>query len=348
MNRKTRKIKIKDIFIGGDSSIKIQSMTNTKTLDVEKTIKQINDLEYSGCEIVRIAVPNMDSAKVISSIKKRINIPIVADIHFDHKLAIESIKQGIDKLRINPGNIGGEEKVKELVNLAKKKNIPIRIGVNAGSLDKEIMDKFGGINENSMVESALKHIDILERNDFYNTIISLKANDIHLTKNAYKLMASKKDYPLHLGITEAGSLFSGSIRSAVGIGSILSDGIGDTIRVSLTGDPVEEIRVAKEILKSLNLYKDSVHIISCPTCGRCSIDLIELATKVENAISNIRKDIKVAIMGCGVNGPGEAREADIGIAGGNNSALLFKKGEIIRKLKEEEIVETLLEEIEKL
>lgn len=344
--RKTKKIYVKDITIGGDSPIVIQSMTNTKTSDAKATIAQIKALEKAGCELVRVSVPNNESAQAIGEIISNVDIPVVADIHFDHKLALESIKNGVHGLRINPGNIGNEEKVIQVVNEAKKRNIKIRIGVNAGSLEKDLLDSMGRTPE-AMVESAFRHIKILEKYDFYNTAVSLKASDIETTIKAYELFSSKSDYPLHLGITEAGTLKAGTIKSSIGIGYMLLNGIGDTIRVSLTADPVEEIYVAKEILKSIGLDNESIRIISCPTCARTDIDIIGLAEKVEKATANIKKNISVAIMGCAVNGPGEARDADLGIAGGKSEALLFKKGQIIRKVDEASIIEVLLEEIDK-
>lgn len=344
--RKTKKIYVKDITIGGDSPIVIQSMTNTKTSDAKATIAQIKALEKAGCELVRVSVPNNESAQAIGEIISNVDIPVVADIHFDYKLALESIKNGVHGLRINPGNIGNEEKVIQVVNEAKKRNIKIRIGVNAGSLEKDLLDSMGRTPE-AMVESAFRHINILEKYDFYNTAVSLKASDIETTIKAYELFSSKSDYPLHLGITEAGTLKAGTIKSSIGIGYMLLNGIGDTIRVSLTADPVEEIYVAKEILKSIGLDNESIRIISCPTCARTDIDIIGLAEKVEKATANIKKNISVAIMGCAVNGPGEARDADLGIAGGKSEALLFKKGQIIRKVDEASIIEVLLEEIDK-
>ena len=344
--RKTKKIYVKDITIGGDSPIVIQSMTNTKTSDAKATIAQIKALEKAGCELVRVSVPNNESAQAIGEIISNVDIPVVADIHFDYKLALESIKNGVHGLRINPGNIGNEEKVIQVVNEAKKRNIKIRIGVNAGSLEKDLLDSMGRTPE-AMVESAFRHIKILEKYDFYNRAVSLKASDIETTIKAYELFSSKSDYPLHLGITEAGTLKAGTIKSSIGIGYMLLNGIGDTIRVSLTADPVEEIYVAKEILKSIGLDNESIRIISCPTCARTDIDIIGLAEKVEKATANIKKNISVAIMGCAVNGPGEARDADLGIAGGKSEALLFKKGQIIRKVDEASIIEVLLEEIDK-
>lgn len=348
-NRKnTKKIKIGNIYIGGDSPISVQSMTNTDTRDAQSTIEQILKLESAGCDIVRIAVPDMTAAKNISKIKDAISIPLVADIHFDYRLALEAISQGVDAIRINPGNIGSEERTKQVVEACKNKNIPIRIGVNGGSLEKDLLEKFGGPTPEAMVESALKHIRILENLDFYDIVISLKNSDIIKSVEAYRLMSEKVDYPLHLGITEAGGVKKGTIKSSIGVGSLLVDGIGDTIRISLTGDPVEEINVGKEILRSIGLLNDKIKIVSCPTCGRCQINLIELAEKVESEIENIEKDITVAIMGCAVNGPGEAREADIGIAGGDGIGLLFKNGEILKRVPQNQIVDELIKEIDKL
>ncbi len=346
--RKTRKIKVGNIFIGGDSPISVQSMTNTDTRDAEATILQIKQLESVGCDIVRIAVPDIVAAKNISKIKSGISIPLVADIHFDYRLALEAIKQGIDAIRINPGNIGNEDRTRQVVEACKENNIPIRIGVNGGSLEKELLEKYNGPTPEAMVESAMKHIKILENLEFYDIVISLKNSDIRKSVEAYRLMSEKVDYPLHLGITEAGGIKKGTIKSSIGVGSLLVDGIGDTIRISLTGDPTEEIKVGKEILRSIGLLNDKIKIVSCPTCGRCQIDLIKLANQVEEKIDHIEKDITVAIMGCAVNGPGEAREADIGIAGGKGIALLFKNGEIIRRVPQEAIVKELLDEINKL
>ena len=346
--RKTREVSIGKVKIGGDNPVAIQSMCNTDTRDVKATVDQINRLAEAGCEIIRVAVPDMTAAEAIKDIKSAIDIPLVADIHFDYRLALKAIENGVDKMRINPGNIGSEERVKAVVDAAASKGIPIRIGVNSGSLEKEFLQKYGGVTPLGLAESALKHVEILEKYDFHDIVISIKASSVPFTQQAYKLLSEKTDYPLHLGITESGTVRSGSIKSAVGIGSILSWGIGDTIRVSLTGDPVEEIKTAKEILKSLELRKFGVNFVSCPTCGRTEIDLIGLANKVEERCQNIDKDIKVAVMGCAVNGPGEAREADIGIAGGKGYGLIFKKGEIVKKYPEEELLDALMEEIEKL
>lgn len=348
MRKNTKPVRCGNVYIGGGHPISVQSMTTTNPQDVIATVAEIHRLEEVGCDIVRIAVPNMEAAKSIRKIKSNIKIPLIADIHFDYRLAIESIQQGIDGLRLNPGNIGDKNRVREVVKAAKERNIPIRIGVNAGSLEKNLLEKYGHPTAGAMVESALQHIAILEEMDFTNIVVSLKASDIRLTVEAYRKMAEESIYPLHLGITEAGTLWSGTIKSSIGIGAMLLDGIGDTIRVSLTGDPVEEVRVGRQILKSLGLLSDGINIISCPTCGRCQINLIRLANEIESKLSKIDKPIKVAVMGCAVNGPGEAREADIGIAGGVDSALLFKKGEIIKKVPEDQIVNVLIEEIQKL
>ncbi len=348
MRRKTKKIQCGHLHIGGDAPISIQSMTTTDTRDVQATVRQIHALEEAGCDIVRVAVPDMTAAKALGAIKKEIHIPLVADIHFDYRLALEAIDQGVDKLRLNPGNIGERSRVEQVVNKAKEKNIPIRIGVNAGSISKEIINKHGGINADAMVDSAMEHIKILEDMDFYNIVVSLKAHDVALTLEAYEKISALVDYPLHLGITEAGTQWAGTIKSSVGIGAMLLKGLGDTLRVSITGEPTEEIKVGKEILKATGIRKTGLTLISCPTCGRCNIDLINLANRVEKALEKVEKPIEVAIMGCAVNGPGEAKGADIGIAGGKGSALLFRKGEIIRKIPEADIEQELLEEIRKL
>lgn len=348
MRRKTRQIMCGNVKIGGDAPIPVQSMTNTDTRDVESTVSQIKDLEAVGCDIVRVAVLDTEAALAISEIKKQIDIPVIADIHFDYKLALESIKSGVDGLRLNPGNIGERYKVEEVVKACKERNTPIRIGVNSGSISKEILEKFNGVNVDSMVHSALEHIKILEDLNYENIKVSLKATDIDLTVNSYKKMAEFVDYPFHIGITEAGTIWSGTIKSSVGIGTLLHMGLGDTLRVSLTGDPVEEVRVGKQILRTLGLLKDKVEIISCPTCGRTQIDLIGLANKVERELENIKKPIKVAIMGCAVNGPGEAKEADIGIAGGKDYGLIFRKGKIIKRVPEDKIIEELISEINKM
>jgi len=341
-------VKIGSLAIGGGEDIKIQSMCNTRTSDVRATVDQILKLEKAGCEIIRVAVPDMESALAIEKIKENIHIPLVADIHFDHTLAIKSMECGVDKVRINPGNIGSEDNVKAVVTMAKQKGIPIRIGVNSGSIEKEILQKYTHPTAEGMVESAKRHIDILNKYDFDDIVISLKGSSVNLTIDAYRLMSQRYNYPLHLGVTEAGTFVGGAVKSAVGIGSLLKDGIGDTIRVSLTDDPVNEIVVAKEILKALDLRKTGARLVSCPTCGRTKIDLISLAKRVEEYIQNIDMPITVAVMGCVVNGPGEAREADIGIAGGNGEGLIFKKGEIIKKVREEELFDALVCQIEKM
>lgn len=346
--RKTKKIMVGEIGIGGDSPITIQSMTNTQTKDIESTVDQILQLEEEGCDIIRSAINDEEDARAIEKIKEKINIPFIADIQYDYKLAILAGKYGADCLRINPGNIGSEDRVKAVVDICKRKNIPIRIGVNAGSISKEVLEKYDGVNENSLVYSAMEHVKILEDLDFYNMKISLKASNVNLSIKTYEKISRLVDYPLHLGITEAGPTESGSIKSAVGIGSILSRGIGDTIRVSLTGDPLDEIKVGKSILKSLDLRKDGIEIISCPTCSRTKIDLIPLVEKAEKLFKNINKPLKVAIMGCPVNGPGEAREADLGIAGGQGEGIIFKKGKVIKKVKEDNLLEELIKEIEKM
>lgn len=347
MNRKhTRKIMVGNVVIGGQEKVVIQSMCNTKTKDIEATVEQILKLEEVGCEIIRVACLDLEDAKAIKEIKKRIHIPIVADIHFDYKIALEAIESGVDKVRINPGNIGDEERVKTVVDKCKEKRIPIRIGVNAGSLEKDLLEKYGGKpTAQAMVESAKRHIDILEELDFHDYLISLKASNLDLCIESYEKASEAFDCPLHLGITEAGTEFSGTVKSSIGLGYLLRQGIGNTIRVSLSDDPVKEIKVAKEILKDCNLYKKSPTIIACPTCGRTQIDLIPIAREIEEFLQTIESDITVAVMGCAVNGPGEAKCADIGIAGGIGEGLLFKKGEIIRKVKQEKMVETLKEEI---
>ena len=347
MDRKnTRKVMVRNVQIGGQNKVVIQSMCNTKTKDINATVKQILDLEKAGCEIIRVACLDLEDAKAIKEIKKQINIPIVADIHFDYRIALQAIESGVDKVRINPGNIGSEERVKLVVDKCKEKNIPIRIGVNAGSLEKDLLEKYGGKpTSKAMVESARRHIEILEKLDFHDYLISMKASNLDLCIESYKEAAKEFDCPLHLGITEAGTEFSGTIKSSIGLGYLLRQGIGDTVRVSLSDDPIKEIKVAKEILKDCNLYKKSPTLIACPTCGRTQIDLIPIAKQVEEFLQNIESDIKVAVMGCAVNGPGEAREADIGIAGGIKEGLLFKKGEIIRKIPQERIVEELKSEI---
>lgn len=344
--KKTRQIHIGSVAIGGGAPISVQSMTNTKTTDTEATVQQIKALTAAGCDIVRLAVPDMAAAENLGNIIKEVKVPLVADIHFDYKLALEAIRQGISGLRLNPGNIGGEEKVRAVVQEAKAHGIPIRIGVNAGSLDKKILEKHGGVTAEGLVESALQHVRILEQQGFYDMKISLKAHDVPMTLAAYRLMSEKVDYPLHLGITEAGTPNTGIIKSAVGIGSLLAEGIGDTFRISLTGDPVVEVKVANEILKALGLKEYGPTLVACPTCGRTSIDLPAIAAQVEKKLESITEPIEVAVMGCVVNGPGEARGADVGIAGGKGEGLVFRKGEIVRKVPESELVTELFKEID--
>ena len=344
----TKPIFVGNVQIGGQNKVIIQSMCNTKTKDVEKTVNQILKLEKVGCELVRVACLDVEDAKAIMQIKKQIHIPIVADIHFDYKIALVAIEAGVDKIRINPGNIGDEEKTKAVVEACKKNKIPIRIGVNAGSLERELLEKYGKPCSDAMIESAKRHVEILEKLDFYDIAISLKASNLDMCVEAYEKAAETFKYPLHLGITEAGTTFSGTIKSSIGLGVLLREGIGDTIRVSLSDDPVEEIPVCKEILKNCNLYNNSPKLVSCPTCGRIQYDLIPIAKEIEKFLQNIEADITVAIMGCAVNGPGEAREADIGIAGGKGEGLLFKKGEIIKKIPQEKIVEVLENEIQEM
>lgn len=346
--KKTKAINVGNVIIGGDNPISVQSMTNTRTKDIKATVEQIKKLEAVGCDIVRSAITDLEDAKAIYEIKKHINIPIIGDIQYDYKLALESIKYGIDGLRLNPGNIGSFDNVKQVVKACQESGISIRVGVNAGSIKQEFLDEYNGVNEDSMVYSALEQIRLLEDMGFYNIKVSLKASNVDLTIRAYEKMASIIDYPLHLGITEAGPIWRGTIKSSVGIGILLSMGIGDTIRISLTGDPVEEVKVGREILKSLGLLQEGIEIISCPTCARTNIDLINMVEEAEKKLEVIDKHIKVAIMGCAVNGPGEAREADIGIAGGNGEGLIFKKGKIIKKVKEEDLLDELLKEIESL
>lgn len=344
----TRKIKVGNVQIGGKDEVIIQSMTNTKTKDVNNTVKQILDLENAGCQIIRVACLDIEDAKSIKQIKQQIHIPIVADIHFDYRIALQAIESGVDKIRINPGNIGDEERIKKVVDACKEHKIPIRIGVNGGSLEKDLLDENGRPTAKAMVESAKRHVDILEKLDFYDICISLKASDLDLCIAAYEEASKTFDYPLHLGITEAGTAFSGTVKSSIGLGVLLRQGIGDTLRVSLSDNPVEEIKVAKEILKDCGLYKKSPKLVACPTCGRTQIDLIPIAKEVEKFLQTIEADITVAVMGCAVNGPGEAKNADIGIAGGINEGLLFKKGEIIKKVKQDDIVQVLKDEIMKM
>ncbi len=341
----TKVVNIGDKKIGGGNPLLIQSMTNTPTEDVEATVAQILRLEQAGCEIIRCTVPHMEAARALAEIKKRIHIPLVADIHFDYKMAIAAMENGADKIRINPGNIGGKDKVSAVVSAAKERNIPIRVGVNSGSLERELVEKYHGVTAEGIVESALDKVGIIEDCGYDNLVISIKSSDVMMCVKAHELLAAKTNYPLHVGITESGTVMSGNIKSAVGLGIILNQGIGYTIRVSLTGDPVEEIKSAKLILRTLGIRKGGIEVVSCPTCGRTKIDLIALAAQVEEMVQDIPLDIKVAVMGCAVNGPGEAKEADIGIAGGIGEGLLIKKGEIVRKVPEQELLDTLREEL---
>ena len=341
----TKVIHIGDRVIGGGSPILIQSMTNTKTEDVEATVAQILRLEQAGCEIIRCTVPTIEAAHAIRQIKSQIHIPLVADIHFDYKMAIAAIENGADKIRINPGNIGSRDKVAEVVSAAKERNVPIRVGVNSGSLEKELVEKYHGVTAEGLVESALDKVRMIEDMSYDNLVISIKSSDVLMCVHAHEMLAEKTDYPLHVGITESGTVQSGNIKSAIGLGIILNQGIGDTIRVSLTGDPAEEIKSAKLILRTLGLRKGGIEVVSCPTCGRTRIDLIGLANQVEEMVADIPLDIKVAVMGCAVNGPGEAKEADIGIAGGLGEGLLIRHGEIVKKVPEDQLLDTLREEL---
>ena len=345
--RKTRQIAVGNVKVGGDAAISVQSMTNTRTSDVEATLAQIGALEEAGCEIVRIAILNMEDAKAVGAITGGANIPVIADIHFNHKLALEAVRQGVHGLRLNPGNIGDREKVKKVVEAAGSKNIPIRIGVNAGSLEKEILEKYGYPTAEGMVESAMNHIGILEEFGFDQIKVSLKASDVPRTLEAYRMMSDRVNYPLHVGVTEAGTSFSGTIKSSVGIGTLLADGIGDTIRVSLSADPVDEVKVGFEILKALQIRAKGVNVISCPTCGRMQVDLIKLAEEVERRLSHITAPLNVSVLGCVVNGIGEAMEADVGIAGGKGEGLLFSEGRVVGKVAEEKLVDALVAEVEK-
>ena len=342
---KTKKIRIGDIWIGGGLPVPIQSMTNTKTEDVASTVRQIHELTAAGCEIIRCAVPTPEAAQALREIRRQISIPLVADIHFDHRLALKAIENGVDKVRINPGNIGRREHVRAVADAAAERGIPIRIGVNSGSLEKTLLEKYGGVTAEALVESALSQAAVLEEMHFSDIVISIKASDVMLCVKAYEMLAERSEYPLHIGITEAGTPYDGTVKSAVGLGILLHEGIGDTMRVSLTGDPVEEIRAAKAILKAAGLRKGGVEVVSCPTCGRTQIDLITLAEQVTEMVRDMPLDIKVAVMGCVVNGPGEAREADIGIAGGIGEGLLIRHGEIIRKVPEEQLLAALREEL---
>jgi len=345
--KKTRKVRVGDVYIGGDSPISVQSMTNTKTEDVSATVEQIKRLEAAGCEIVRVAVPTFDAADAIERIKREIRIPLVADIHFDFRLALKAIEKGADKVRINPGNIGSKERIREVLEKAAERSIPIRIGVNSGSLEKDILKKSGRVTASGLVESALRHIEICEDFRFTDIVVSIKSSDIPMMLEANRILSERVDYPIHLGVTEAGTPSRGILRSAVGIGALLCEGIGDTIRVSLTGDPVDEVLAGFDILNSCNLRKKGLTIISCPTCGRTRMNIVEIVENVESRLKGLQKTITVAIMGCEVNGPGEAREADIGIACGKGYALLFKKGSVVRKIKATDIVSILVDEVKR-
>lgn len=346
LRQNTKEIRIGDVVIGGNYPVAIQSMTNTKTEDIKGTVEQIHRLEAAGCEIVRCTVPTLEAAEALREIKKNIQIPLVADIHFDYRMAIAAIENGADKIRINPGNIGGEERLRAVVDKAKEHEIPIRVGVNSGSLEKTLLEKYGAVTAEGIVESALDKVRMIEEMGYDNLVVSIKSSDVMMCVKAHELIAEQCPYPLHVGITEAGTVYSGNIKSSIGLGIILYEGIGNTIRVSLTGDPSEEIRSAKLILKTLGLCKGGIEVVSCPTCGRTQIDLIGLANQVEKMVQEFPLDLKVAVMGCVVNGPGEAREADIGIAGGKGEGLLIKKGEVVKKVKEEELLETLRRELQ--
>jgi (E)-4-hydroxy-3-methylbut-2-enyl-diphosphate synthase len=344
--KKTRRITLGGVPIGGGAPVAVQSMTNTDTRDVKSTVRQISELASAGCEVVRVALLNMEAARSLDKIKKAISIPLVADVHFDHRLALMAIDKGVDGLRINPGNIGEKGKVVELVKAAKERGVPIRIGVNSGSLEKDLLKKYGRPTPEALVESAMRHVRILEDLDFLDMKVSIKASDVPTTVDAYRLMSKTARCPLHIGVTEAGTIFSGTVKSSVGLGILLAEGIGDTMRVSLTADPVEEVRVAWEMLKALKLRERGINIISCPTCGRTQIDVIGLAQEVERRLSHVTKPFDVAVMGCIVNGPGEAAQADMGIAGGKGRGLLFRRGEVIKKLKEDELADALVKEVE--
>lgn len=348
MRKQKRIVNIGGVKIGGDNPVAIQSMCNTDTRDVKATVNQIHELENAGCEIIRVAVPDMVAAKAVADIKKQIHIPLVVDIHFDYRLALECMKNGADKVRINPGNIGDRDRVKQVVEMAKEREIPIRIGVNGGSLERELLQKYGGVTADALVESAMGHVAILDELNFNNVVVSIKISDVPKMLCAYRKFNEISDIPLHIGVTESGTLKGGTVKSAVGIGALLAEGIGDTMRVSLTADPVEEIYAAYDIQKVLGMRKTGAEIVSCPTCGRTQLDLISIANEVEKRAANIDKPIKIAVMGCAVNGPGEAREADIGIAGGKGEGLIFKKGEIIKKVPQDSLVDELMKEIETL
>lgn len=344
--RKTKKIKVGNIYVGGDSPISVQSMNNTDTRNIIETVNQIKEFEKAGCDITRCAVLDDEAAEALGVIVKSVNIPVVADIHFDYKLALKSIQNGVAALRINPGNIGSIEKVKLVANAAKDRGIPIRIGVNSGSLEKDLLEKYGKVCADALVESAIKHVNILESINFDDIVISIKSSNVVQMIESYRLISEKLHYPLHIGVTESGTLWRGTIKSSVGIGALLAEGIGDTIRVSLTSDPIEEIKVGKQILKSLGYYNEGIEFISCPTCGRTKVDLISLAHEAEERLKHCTKNLKIAIMGCAVNGPGEAKDADFGIAAGTGEGLIFKKGKIIKKVREEELIDELINEIE--
>lgn len=348
MERKSKQIKIGNKLIGGGAPVLVQSMLNAPANDYEKNLSQLKALEGAGCEIVRIAVPDMEAVAVLGRLKEHASVPLVADIHFDYRLALESLEAGVDKIRINPGNIGSLDRVEKVANACNKRGVPIRVGVNSGSVEKELLEKYGGATPEAMAESAFKHIRLLEKCGFYNTVISIKSSDVTKMVRAYTIVAENCDYPLHLGVTEAGTERSAIIKSSIGIGSLLLNGIGDTIRVSITDTPVKEVYAGFDILKALDLRVETPKIVSCPTCGRTKIDLVSLANEVENAVKDIHKPIKIAVMGCVVNGPGEAREADIGVAGGDGCGIIFKHGEILRKVKEDKIVSELLKEIEEI
>ena len=348
MRKQKRIVNIGGVKIGGDNPVAIQSMCNTDTRDVKATVNQIHELENAGCEIIRVAVPDMVAAKAVADIKKQIHIPLVVDIHFDYRLALECMKNGADKVRINPGNIGDRDRVKQVVEMAKEREIPIRIGVNGGSLERELLQKYGGVTADALVESAMGHVAILDELNFNNVVVSIKISDVPKMLGAYRKFNEISDIPLHIGVTESGTLKGGTVKSAVGIGALLAEGIGDTMRVSLTANPVEEIYAAYDIQKVLGMRKTGAEIVSCPTCGRTQLDLISIANEVEKRAANIDKPIKIAVMGCAVNGPGEAREADIGIAGGKGEGLIFKKGEIIKKVPQDSLVDELMKEIETL
>lgn len=348
MRKLKRIVDVGGVKIGGNNPIAIQSMCNTDTRDVKATVNQITELENAGCELIRVAVPNMEAAQAVASIKRQINIPLVVDIHFDYRLALECMKNGADKVRINPGNIGDRDRVKQVVQMAKERSISIRIGVNGGSLEKELLQKYGGVTSDALVESALRHVEILDELNFNDIVVSIKISDVPKMINSYRKFNEISDIPLHIGVTESGTVKGGTVKSSVGIGALLAEGIGDTMRVSLTANPIEEIYTAYDIQRVMGMRKTGVEIVSCPTCGRTQIDLIPIANEIEKRVQGLDNNIKIAVMGCAVNGPGEAREADIGIAGGKGEGLIFKKGEIIRKVKENEIIDELMKEIEKL